>query len=86
MHQLFTTIFKRKVEGDDEGFRNSKGRTADKYGWFKTIKDVSEQLNENWDITAKRSVIDFLSKLQYLIIEAEERNEEMELQRALNGR
>jgi hypothetical protein len=86
MHKLFAAIFRTKDEGDSEGGGFSKGRTYSKYGWFKTIKDVSEQLNENWDVTAKRGVIDFLSKLQYLLIEAEEKKEEMDIQRAMNGR
>lgn len=86
MHKLFATIFRVKDESDSEGGGFSKGRTAAKYGWFKTIKDVSEQLNENWDVTAKRGVLDFLSKLQYLLIEADEKKEEMDIQRAMNGR
>ena len=47
---------------------------------------MSEQLNEGWDDTAKRNVVDFLSKLQYLIIEDQVKKEEFELQKALNGR
>lgn len=50
------------------------------------IKDVSEQLHENWDDTGKRNVIDYLGKLEYLMIENEVKIEEYEIQKALNKR
>jgi hypothetical protein len=41
-------------------------------------------LNENWDATAERNLIDFLSKLEYLLIENEVKAEEMERERIKN--
>jgi hypothetical protein len=43
-------------------------------------------LNEGWDVTGERNIIDYLAKLEYLLIENEVKIEEMELQRALNKR
>jgi hypothetical protein len=41
-------------------------------------------LNENWDVTAERNLIDFLSKLEYLLLEAQVKAEEMERERIKN--
>lgn len=47
---------------------------------------MSDQLNESWDKTGERNVIDYLGKLEYLTIENQVKIEEYELQKALNKR
>jgi hypothetical protein len=41
-------------------------------------------LNENWDATGERNLIDFLSKLEYLLLESEVKLEEMEREKIKN--
>lgn len=85
MHKLFRGLFPKRTDEDEEPSTPSGTRLTKTYGWFKTIKDVSVELNENWDTTAQRNVIDFLSKLQYLMLESEIKREEFEQQKLING-
>ena len=83
---MFTRLFGKQNEGDERKLDSSKNELAERYGWYKTIKDVSEELNEPWDKTGERNVIDYLGKLEYLTIENQVKIQEYELQKALNKR
>lgn len=83
-HANFRNLFRPSTNEDEQDTKRSANRLGKRYGWYKTIKDVSEQLNENWDATAERNLIDFLSKLEYLLIENEVKAEEMERERIKN--
>ena len=85
-HELFPRLFRKQAEGDEPIADNGKNELTERYGWFKTIKDVSEQLKEGWDVTGERNVIDYLGKLEYLIIENQVKIDEYQLQKALNGK
>jgi hypothetical protein len=83
IYRLFPYLFNRDIEADEGG---SPGRLQRIYGWFATIEAISKRLNENWDNTAKRNVIDFLSKAQYYSIQAEEERERHEQELARHRR